>query len=35
MKKDDDLKRTALKFAMLAKKSSKQLGLRKPLKPVK
>ncbi|SLK16271.1 hypothetical protein SAMN06272722_110118 [Paenibacillus sp. RU5A] len=35
MKKEDGLKSTALKFAMLAKKSSKQLGVRKPLKPVK
>lgn len=35
MKKDESLKSTALKFAMLAKKSSKQLGLRKPLKPIK
>ena len=35
MKKQEDLKSTALKFALLAKKSSKQLGLRKPQKAVK
>ncbi|CAM3298947.1 hypothetical protein PATA110615_28810 [Paenibacillus taichungensis] len=35
MKKDETLESTALKFALLAKKSSKQLGLRKPLKPIK
>lgn len=35
MKKQDDLKSAALKFALLAKKSGKQLGLRKPQKSVK